>query len=203
MANHRQQADSVWTGESRIALGRALVRVHPEPASAAELASATGRDASNTRKVADGLVEAGVLERVEPATPAKGGAGRPPGRAFIFAPGERDRFVERFGRLDSPGLTPGQQLVFVDARTLGNNLLACLVQPELLRGMVWSALCDGRRQELVLAFEGTHAVETSMDLMSALSAAKVKASRASVSKVDTPAELARWVKRARERTGGK
>lgn len=198
MVNQRQQADSVWMGESRIALGRALVRVHPEPASAAELGSATGRDPSNMRKTADDLVHAGALERVEPPPKAvKGGAGRRPRRAFVFAPGEHDRFVERFGEPSPPGLSPGQQLVFVDARTLDDGLLDCLARPELLPGMTWSALCDGQRQELVLVFEGAHAIETSMDLMSALSAVKVKASRASVSKVDTSAELARWVTRAR------
>lgn len=202
MANQKKRAGNAWTGESRIALGRALLLVHPEPASAAELASVTRKDASNTRKIADDLVEAGALEHAEPRRLIKSRTGRRPGRAFVFAPGERDRFVELFGEAGSPTLNPGQQLVFADASTLGDDLLGCLAQLELLRGATWSALCDGQRQELVIAFEGAHAVETSMDLMAALSAAKAKASRVSVCKVDTPAELAHWASRAyRRRTG--
>lgn len=196
MAAKQRQRDSIWGTESRITLGRALLLRHPEAASAADLAFAMRKDPSNTRKIADELVEAGAIEHIEPDKHSRKKAGRRPDRLFAFAAGERDRFAELFGEPSSPGLIPGHQLVFVDASLLGAEVLESIAQPELLTRAAWSALCDGKRQELVIAFEGAHAVDNSMDLLAALSAAKVDATRAAVSKVDTGAELARWAREA-------
>lgn len=194
MADKKRQADSVWDRESRIAIGRALLQSHPVPLSATELASATGKDPSNTKKIADDLVGAGGLKHVKPQSP-EGRAGRKTRWAFAFIPGERDRFVALFGEDASIGLSPGQHLVFVDVSALDDGLLGCLARPELVARASWSALCDGERQELVIAFDGPAAVDTSLDLMAALSAATVKATRASVSKISSPSELLRWADR--------
>lgn len=175
------------------------MQTHPVPMSAAELASAAGKDPSNTKKIADELVGAGGLKHVKARSP-KGRAGRRTRQAFAFAPGERDRFVALFGEDASTGLSPGQQLVFVDASALDDGLLGCLVRPELVARASWSVLCDGERQELVIAFDGPAAVDTSLDLMAALSAATVNATRASVSKISSPSELLRWARRAKSIT---
>jgi hypothetical protein len=199
MAGGKQEADGPWHRQSRIAIGRALLRTHPAPMSATEIASATGKDPSNTKKIADELVEAGGLKHLEPKS-SEGRAGRRTQRVFAFADGEQDRFVASFGEDRPAGLSPGQQLVFVDASALGGDLLHSLARPELVARAAWSALCDGERQELAIAFDGPAAVDASLDLMAALSAAKVKATRASVSKVDTPGELHRWLNRVRSIT---
>jgi hypothetical protein len=199
MASEKRRADGVWDRQSRIAIGRALLRMHPAPMSAAELASAIGKDPSNTKKIADELVAAGGLEQREPRS-SEGRAGRRTSRVFAFAADEGDRFAALFGEDSPTGLSPGQQLVFIDAGALGDDLLRSLTRPGLVARAAWSALCDGERQELVIAFDGPGAVDTSLDLMAALSTAKVKATRASVSKVDTPAKLLHWVHQARSIT---
>jgi len=199
MADEKRQVESVWSRESRIAIGRALVETHPVPMSAAELASATGKDPSNTKKIADELVGDGGLEHVKPRSP-EGRAGRRTRQAFAFAPGERDRFVAFFGEGPSTSLHPGQHLVFVDTSALNDGLLDCLARPGLVARASWSALCDGERQELVIAFDGPTAADASLDLMAALSADTVKATRASVSKVSSSSNLLRWAARVKSFT---
>jgi hypothetical protein len=194
MPGEKPQTDDVWAKEGLIAIGRALLQSHPAPMSAAELASAMGRDPSNTKRAADALVEAGGLTYAKPQQ-VEDRAGRKTQSAFVFAAGERDRFLRLFGKPGPEDLRQGQQVVFVDASVIDNDLLGCLARTELLARASWSALCDGARQELVIAFDGPAAVETSLDLMAALSAAKIAATRATVAKVDGSAELLRWVRR--------
>lgn len=195
MGDERQQQGEVWVRESRITVGRALAL--SQPASATEIATRARKDPSNTKKVVDALVEAGALTVIEPPAPSGERTGRPPERLYDFAPGERERFLHFFGGPDPMQLSPGQHLVFVEVGSLADDVLEILSRPELVARAAWSALCDGRRQELIISFDGDQAAEGSMDLMAALSAAKVKATRAAVSKVDTGTELVRWARRAR------
>jgi IclR helix-turn-helix domain len=191
MTDAERQSGSAWNRQTRIAVGRALLSAHPEPMSAAELAAATSKDPSNVRRLADELVATGVLDAVDPpAGGQKGKGGRRPERLFAFAAGERDSFVDRFGEADGPGLKPGNQLVFVDISSLGEELVDCLSRPQLSRAK-WAAVCDGTRQELVIAFEGEDAGEASLDLMAALATAKAAAARAVVSELCSGVELVR------------
>ena len=202
MVDERQQPGEVWVRESRITVGRALAV--SQPASATEIATRARKDPSNTKKVVDALVEAGALTVVEPPAPSGERTGRPPERLYDFAPGERERFLHLFGGPDPMQLSAGQHLVFVEVGSLADDVLEILSRPELVARAAWSALCDGRRQELIIGFDGDQAVEGSMDLMAALSAAKVAATRAAVSKVDTTTELVRWAHNARAaRPGGR
>jgi hypothetical protein len=50
------ESSSIWHGDTRIALGRALLVTDPDGLTAGELAVATGKDQSNLRKIADDLV---------------------------------------------------------------------------------------------------------------------------------------------------
>jgi hypothetical protein len=180
---------SAWDRKTRIELGRALLCAHPRPLGAAELAAATRRDPSNMRKVADELVAAKVLDTVEPSCDRRRGkGGRKPDRLFAFAADEREKFAERFGAAEEPAMRSGSQLVFVDISSLGKELVACLARPAL-SGARWAAICDGKRQELVIAFEGDNASEASLDLMAALAAAEAAASRAVVSDLYSGVDL--------------
>ncbi len=122
-----------------------------QPASATEIATRARKDPSNTKKVVDALVEAGALTVVEPPAPSGERTGRPPERLYDFAPGERERFLHLFGGPDPMQLSAGQHLVFVEVGSLADDVLGILSRPELVARAAWSALCDGRRQELTSA----------------------------------------------------
>lgn len=70
------------------------------------------------------------------------------------------------------------------------ELVECLARPSLSRAK-WAAVCDGKRQELVVAFEGETAGQAALDLMGALGAAEAEASRAVVSELCSGVELVR------------
>jgi hypothetical protein len=187
---NRLSADP-WNRKTRIELGRALLFAHPQPLSAAQLAAATRKDPSNVRKIADGLVTAGVIHSVEPSVERKTGrGGRKPDRLFAFAAGEREKFAAQFTTADGPAIANGSQLVFVDISSLPKELVECLARPSLSRAK-WAAVCDGKRQELVVAFEGETAGQAALDLMGALGAAEAEASRAVVSELCSGVELVR------------
>jgi hypothetical protein len=190
-----------WRGESRIAIGRALLRLGPGPVSAAELAKASGSDRSNCKRLADELVGADLLKRVPPPSRE-----RRPGRrttsAYIFAEGEQERFANEFGDDAEPGaLRDSQQLVFIDVAHLADRHFSRLASPQVLANASWSALLDGERQELVIAFDGENAVDASLDLLALLSTAELRASRAAVTKVDSLVDLRRWIHRGRDLDG--
>lgn len=180
-----------WNRKTRIELGRALLTAHPQPLSAAQLAAATRKDPSNVRKIASELVTAGVIDSVEPSAERKTGkGGRKPNRLFAFAAGEWEKFAERFTSADGPTLANGSQLVFIDISSLRKDLVECLARPSLSSAR-WAAVCDGKRQELVVAFEGEDAGQAALDLMGALGSAEAEASRAVVSELCSGVELVR------------
>jgi len=192
-----------WTSECRIAIGRALERSSRESMTAAEISGATGRDRSNVKRAADDLVEHGALERREPPAPTGGKRGPKTRSSYAFAPGAQDAFEVACGPEPAPGsLAPGDQLIFLDASEPGADLLDCLTDAAVSARVHWAALCDGADQELMIALRGPDAVNASLDLMGAFKAAKLKARRVAVAKVDSAAELSGWAGRSRQLARG-
>jgi hypothetical protein len=182
-------ATSVWHGEVRIALGRALLGTDSMGMTSAQLSMATGKDQSNLKKLADDLVDEGVLQRTEPPV-----SRRQPGRrakvAFAFAEGEREKFEALVGSdADTGVLRAGHQLVLVQAGTKVEDLLEVLSRPEVMARAAWAGLVDGERQEYMIAFAGPDAVDASLDLLAVLSSAGLEATRASVGKIGTSTNL--------------
>ncbi len=170
---------------------------------AAEIAAATGRDSSNVKRAADGLAQRGVLERRPPPAPADGKRGPKTKSGYAFAPGAQAAFEAACGPEPDPGsLAPGDQLIFLDAREPSPDLLDCLAAAAVSARVDWAALCDGADQELMIALRGPDAVNTSLDLMGAFKAAKLRARRVAVAKVDSAPELSSWAARARQLAGG-
>jgi len=192
-----QEIDNPWNSESRIAVGRALMSHDEAPMTAAQIAAQSGRDHSNVKRTADGLVHLGVLELREPPTPADGKPGPRTKHSYVFAKGAREAFEAFQGPEAEPGtLEAGDQLVFLDAREPGPDLLECLANATISARIQWAALCDGGDQELMIAVRGPNAVDASLDLMGAFKAAKLQARRVSIGKVDSAAELATWASRS-------
>jgi hypothetical protein len=192
-----QEPADPWSSESRIAIGRALTRYDGGPMTAAEIATESGRDHSNVRKTADGLVDLGVLELREPPVPTDGKPGPRTKNSYAFAQGAREAFEANHGSQPEPGtLEAGDQLIFLDAREPGTDLLECLANATISARVQWAALCDGGDQELMIAVRGPNAVDASLDLMGAFRAAKLQARRVSVAKVDSATELATWASRS-------
>lgn len=191
-------ADNPWGGECRIAIGRALAHQHGGPMTAGEIAMATGRDRSNVKRSADELAELGLLERREAPAREKVGPGPKAKSCYAFAPGGQETFEETFGPEPEPGyLAPGDQLIFLEAREPGPDLLDCLASAAVSARIHWAALCDGTDQELMIALRGPDAVNASLDLMGAFKAAKLRARRVAVAKIDSAAELSAWATRSR------
>lgn len=196
-------ASHPWTSECRIAIGRALVRSSGDSMTAAEIAAATGRDRSNVKRAADDLADHGVLERRDPPAPVGGKRGPKTRSSYAFAPGAQDAFEMACGLEPDPGsLAPGDQLIFLDAREPGSDLLDCLTDAAVSARVHWAALCDGADQELMIALRGPDAVNASLDLMGAFKAAKLKARRVAVAKVDSATELSAWAGRSRQLARG-
>lgn len=164
---------------------------------AAEIAAATSRDRSNVKRAADDLADHGILEQRDPPASAGGKRGPKTRSSYAFAPGAQDAFEVACGPEPDPGsLAPGDQLIFLDAREPGSDLLDCLTDPAVAARVHWAALCDGADQELMIAVRGPDAVNASLDLMGAFKAAKLKARRVAVAKVDSAAELSAWAGRS-------
>jgi hypothetical protein len=87
----------------------------------------------------------------------------------------------------------------IDAREKGGVLSEVLSQTGVLSGAAWSAFLDGEQPELAIAFQGSDAVDDSLDLMAILSHAKLKARRASIAKVSSAGDLIRAKRRRTER----
>jgi hypothetical protein len=187
-----------WTTECRAAIGRALVRHGGEPMTAPEFADATGKHPSNVKKAADALTQHGALEQRDPPALPNSRPGPRAKSSYAFAPGAQDAFEVACGPEPDPGsLAPGDQLIFLDAREPDSDLLDCLARAAVSARVHWSALCDGTGQELMIALRGPNAVNASLDLMSAFKAAKLKARRVAVAKIDSAAELSAWARGAR------
>jgi hypothetical protein len=164
---------------------------------AAEIARESGRDRSNVKRTADGLVDLGVLGVHEPPPSAGDKPGPKTKNSYAFAPGAREAFEAIHGPEPGPGsLEAGDQLIFLDAREPSSDLLDCLADATVSARIHWAALCDGGDQELMIAVRGSGAVDASLDLMSAFKAAKLKARRVSVAKIDSAAGLATWAARS-------
>jgi hypothetical protein len=164
---------------------------------AAEIAEESGRDHSNVKKTADGLVNQGVLELREPPAPKGDKPGPKTKNSYAFAPGAREAFEAIYGPEPELGsLAAGDQLIFLDVREPGPDLLNCLADATISARVRWAALCVGGEQELMIAVRGPDAVDASLDLMGAFTAAKLKARRVSVAKVDAAAELSTWAGRS-------
>lgn len=183
---------------ARASLCRALLDSDRDVLTAPELAVATGMDRSNAKKLADELVDAGLLERRDPPA-QRGRRGRPPTAAFGLAPSAAAKLEASLPRPAPLGtLSPGHQLVFVElGGDADDSVVELLTRSDVVAGAAWSGLCDGRRQELVIAFEGAGAVDASLDLMALFAAAKLKATRVAVAKVESATELLEWARRSR------
>jgi len=187
-----------WQGEVRFAVGRALLAAHPGALTAARLAAATGRDQSNIRKVAEILAEEGLIE---PRTPVASdrGQGRQPKFAYALREGAREELEAALqGQVEKGKMLPSQQVVFVEAGEKMDVLLDVLAEEGTAARGSWAALCDGSRQELIIAFEGSDAVNASLDLMTIFSSAGLEASRGSISLVDGMTDLIKSAQRRRE-----
>jgi DNA-binding MarR family transcriptional regulator len=190
--------------KTEILIGRALLLATRDALTATELADATGRDPSNLKKVADAMVDAGLLTRETPAHRANR-RGRRPRSAYALDPTGREALERLLAQTTEAGrLRPGQQLVFAE---LGDphieDLLHVIGDSGAATQATWSALCDGDRQEYMIAFEGDGSDQLAVDLMAALSAAKIRVRRASVSNVrpiSETLEQARRATRAAERS---
>jgi hypothetical protein len=187
-----------WQGEVRLAIGRALLAADPKPLTAARLAAATGRDPSNLRKVAGMLAAEGLIEPRAPGA-SDGRRGRQPKTAYALADGPREEleFALR-SQLEEGKLRPSQQIVFVEAGEKMDVLLDVLAEEGSAARGSWAALCDGSRQELMIAFEGSDAVGASLDLMTIFSSVGLQASRGSLSLVDGMTDLIKSAQRRRE-----
>jgi hypothetical protein len=186
-----------WGSNARQAIGSALVEAGPEGMTAAELAAATGKDQSNLKKVADELVQEGVLRITRPAPSSR--RGRRASTAFAFSEGERERFETFVSEPRQRGvLEPGVHLVIVDAPAKDESLSEVLSEAEAVREVAWSVYIDGERPELAFAFRGSDAVDDSLDLMAIFAAAELEARRASVGKVETPEELVESERRRKQ-----
>lgn len=184
-----------WNGDVRLSIGKALLAAGPSGMDAKELAAATGRDPSNLRKVAQALVAEGLLEHRLPRS-----TGKRPGRqskaAFALSKDEEERLREILEERHEVGkLRPFQQLVFVEAGTKMDSLMDALAKEETLARAAWTGLCDGTRQELMVAFEGSGAVDASLDLMAIFSATGLEASRVTLGKVESAADSVKSAQR--------
>src|SRR3954454_4471772 len=189
--------------ECRIAVGRVLVRHGGGALTATEIGVESERNASNVKKGADGLVGDGVLQKLDPPVPAVRRPGAKARNSYAFAPGARDAFEVACGPEPDPGsLAPGDQLIFLDAREPGLDLLDCLANAAVSARVHWAALCDGIDQELIIALRGPDAVNASLDLMGAFKAAKLKSRRVAVAKIDSAAELSAWAAQSRQLARG-
>lgn len=167
---------------------------------AAEFAHATGRHPSNIKKAADALVEQGFLEQRDPPAPLSSKPGPRTKSSYAFAAGMQAGFEAACGPEPDPGsLAAGDQLIFLDVQEPEADLLDSLAGAAVSARIHWSALCDGANQELMIALRGPDAVNASLDLMTAFKAAKLKARRVSVTKIDSAAELSTWASGSRQR----
>lgn len=191
------QGHSRWSGEVRLAIGKALL-AHPEGLTAKQLAEATGRDPSNLRKVAEMMIEAGLVGHRPPRTSGTV-RGRQPTAAYALEGDVADELRAALrDQLEDGQLRPSQQIVRVEAGEKIGTLMDVLAEEGTAARGAWAAISDGDRQEMVIAFDGSDAVNASLDLMAVFSAAGLQASRSTISLVEGIADL---IKSAQRRQG--
>jgi hypothetical protein len=183
-----------WRGEVRLAIGKALL-AHPAGLTAKQLAEATGRDPSNLRKVAETMIEAELVGRCPPRTSGTV-RGRQPTAAYALAgDAEGELRAALRDHLESGQLRPSQQIVWVEAGEKFDTLMNVLAEEETAARGAWAAISDGARQEMMIAFDGSDAVDASLDLMAIFSAAGLQASRSNLSLVEGIADLIKSAQR--------
>ncbi len=195
MARH---PDTSWNSPARLGIGRALLRASGQPLTAAGLAHGTLRDVSNTKRTADAMVRDGLLALREPpprADAVSPRAGRPAQSAYALAEGAQAKLEHALVAATAPGaLRSGQQLVFAEATADQiSDVYHVLAETPTIAQATWSAVCDGERQEVAIAFEGEDSAAMAIDLMAVLAAAEVRCRRMSIAQVTAIPELLRRV----------
>jgi DNA-binding MarR family transcriptional regulator len=195
--------DKGWAGEDRLAIGRALLRLHPQPSTARELAEATGKDRSNVGRTVESMAAADLLVRERPPR-HRSGPGRQPKWAYRLADSEKEKLERSLTISANPGaLRKGQQLVLAAATgPRFAELLEAIVDAEAASQLAWSALIDGDPQECLAAFEGSTAVSLANELVAVLSRAGIPSRRVTVAQVSIGHEFLEEANRAtRSATG--
>ena len=181
---------SPWSSATRQAIGRALLAAGRSGLTVAELALATSRDASNTRRTADAMVRDGLLVSCA-ARRVDGALGRPANLAYTLAQGQLEA-LEQAATREIGQLAAGQQLVFAEASDEQlEDLFHVLAAGSPAARATWCALADGDRQEYLVAFEGDDAASAAVDLMTSLAAAEVRCRRLAVSELMPAVSLLR------------
>lgn len=172
-----------WDNPTKVAIGAHLLTA-AEARTAAELATAVGRDQSNVKKVADAMVEEGLLIVSKPVRAQfTRGRGRRADSAYRLDPRQRPRLevvaLEETRTLGA--LRASQQLVFASTPgTKALDLMRTVSDSAAAARMSWIAFIDGQPQECVVAFDGDDALVRAKDLMAALAEAEVDSRRATV-----------------------
>ncbi|HYJ00335.1 MAG TPA: hypothetical protein VEX36_11760 [Thermoleophilaceae bacterium] len=163
---------------------------------APQLATATGKDASNTKKAADDMTGAGLLERLDAPERSNGGPGRPAASAYALADGQKDALERFLASATLPGTVGrGQQLVYAEAPGPKiNDFFDVMANAAAASRASWSAQCDGAHQGFLIAFDDDDAAVSAVDLMAELTAAEILCSRTVISQVGSGHDL---VKRAK------
>lgn len=181
-----------WRQAGWLLIGRALLE-RGEPMTAGEIAAAIGKDQSNTRRAAQAMAKAGLLEE-QPSTREHARPGRKARIEFALPSSSVATLEHALAEAVVPGmLRRAQQLVFVQADGPAlRRMTDALAEAGFGARGSWSAICDGAPQEYVLAFDGAEAVRAAVDLMSMLSAAEVACRRVGVVELMSARELASW-----------
>ncbi|HEU4702001.1 MAG TPA: helix-turn-helix domain-containing protein [Conexibacter sp.] len=183
-------ADTPWRRVGWVRVGRVLLE-HGAPMSAGELATALGKNDSNTRRAARAMVGVGLL-REQPCQRRQTGPGKTAETEFSLHPSQIEALQSLLLEHPEPGvLRAGQQIVFAAGDALVEMQDALVAAGFEGRGS-WAALCDGEPQECMMVLDGPDAVRAAVDLMSMLRAAQVRCRRVGVATVLPAGELAGW-----------
>lgn len=159
--------------------------------SAGELATALGKDDSNTRRAARAMVSVGLLEE-HPCQREQIGPGKTAGSEFSLHPSRVGELQSLIDAHPEPGmLRAGQQIVFAAGDALAEMEAALAAAGYAARGS-WGALCDGEPPECMMVLDGPDAVRAAVDLMSMLRAAEVRCRRVGVATILPASELTSW-----------
>lgn len=174
----RNGTSAHWHRPTPRAVGKVLLAAS-EPLSASRIAKLASKDASNVKRAADDLVDAGLLVRTPPPEGSNGGPGRPTSAVYALAEGHEDELRQALETDAEPGqLAVGLQIVFVETPSFRlaeiDDVLAHAFEVQSAK---WAALCDGEPPGYLIAFEGETATESTVDLMSVLSAAEISSRR--------------------------
>ncbi len=189
---------SAWNGASatQLAIGEALLMA-AEPLTAFDIGARVHRDSSRVRKVAREMVAKNLLAERSPTADVKR-LGRPPKSAFVLPDDQRMGLETTLANRDEDLQPRGNQLVFAEATGRQTaSLLDVLADAELMATAKWWTLCDGDRQEYVIAFDADSSHQPVLALTAVLAAAKISHRRASLSPIRPARELLAHADRAR------